>query len=121
MQDFEAKRWEAAKALFEEAFRRGYTNTKAQLAAQPHLQVGDAPERWTIEVPRDDIADGLGPSHAPRFEQAGEDAALAQRRGDSESDCQLVDGPDSHHAFMTNDVRWMVWLEAQDIALPKRP
>lgn len=118
MTPLEVERWEKARAALAAAFQRGYTNTKARLAAQPSLQVGDAPDRWTIDVPRNDVVDGLGPSHAPRFEEAGREAALAKRRDDFEADLQVIEHPDHHTALFEGRVRWMVWLERQDIALP---
>jgi len=119
MKDFEVKRWETAKALLAEAFQRGYTNAKARIAAQPDLQVGDEPDRWVIDVPRNDIMDGQGPSYAPVFEEHGRRAGFAKQRDTYESDCQVIEDPDHHTALFEGRVRWMVWLERQDIALPK--
>jgi hypothetical protein len=119
MKDFEVKRWEAAKALLGDAFWKGYTNAKARLAADPSLKTVDAPDTWDVKVPWRDIADGLAPTHAPSFEQHGRDAALAKRREYTEADIQVITGPKEGVAPFDGEVVWRVWLERQDIALPR--
>jgi hypothetical protein len=121
MTPLEVERWEHAKAVLDEAFRRGFTNAKARIAGQPSLQAGDEPhDRWVIDVPRNDIVDGQGPSYAPVFEEHGRRAGFAKQRDTYESDCQVIEGPDHRLALFEGRVRWMVWLERQDIATPKK-
>jgi hypothetical protein len=78
MQDFEKPRWEAAVKAFAEAFSKGYTQAKAELASGMTQQTGDAPGSWPIDVPRREVVDGVALGYAPVFEEAGRTAALAK-------------------------------------------
>lgn len=120
MQDFEFPRWEAARAAFAEAFKRGYTHAKAELASGQEQQTGDAASVFYVDVPRDSIVDGEWMHFAGLFQEAGRAAALAKRRPlGCDSMIDVMHHPDHREALMSGRCRWVVMLESPDIAIPR--
>lgn len=112
MEPFEIPRWEQAKQEFAQEFRRGYGEGKAALSTGAEQRRSDVSSVFYVDVPLDDVLDGLHQRHLGLFYAAGRDAALASRRT---GEAVLDDGtvhPDSREARFDSRLRWVVRLNS---------
>jgi hypothetical protein len=109
MQDFEKLRHTAALTAYRQAFLKSYEESKRALDERATGPDPSVPSIFYLEVPCDDVLDGLWQQYLPKFHDAGRLAAIASKR-QREAVLDETSAQDNANTLARGTFQWRVVL-----------